>query len=151
MLHREHWGPPPQSWIDYAVKNRVETGGILTKMTGKFPEFENVAKAALLRQGFPVKTLTSWINTHQPTAGVGYEKGYPHAHKNNDGLVLIHYLLPGDVPAPLDVFEREGGPIEESIYPEPGLTLYMPDGVWHGARKNNGTTNRVCFVIMGHR
>lgn len=151
MLGREKWGPPPESWVRYATENAVDNGGILTKMTGKFPEFEDVAKAALRRQGFPVKNITSWINTHRPTKEVGYEKGYPHAHKNNDGLVLIHYLLAGDVPAPLDVLDGEDGPIVESIYPDPGLTLYMPDGVWHGARKNNGTTNRVCFVVMGHR
>ena len=149
MIVREHWGPPPEEWIRYAVEKREDTGGILTRMTGKFPSFEDRAREALKRQGFPVKALTSWINTHLPTTEVGYERGYPHTHKNNDGLVLIHYLLPGDKPAPLDVFE--GDEIVETIYPEPGLTLYMPDGVKHGARKNNGTTNRVCFVVMGHR
>jgi hypothetical protein len=150
MLYQEQWGPPPQSWIDYAVRSRVETGGILTKMTGKFPDFEDRAKEALRARGFPVRSITAWINTHQPTKEVGYEKGYPHTHKNNDGLVLIHYLQPGDVPAPLDVLD-ERGELVERIVPEPGLTVYMPDGVSHAAWKNNGTTNRVCFVVMGHR
>lgn len=149
-LAREHWGPPPQHWIDFAVDNRVETGGILSRMTGKFPEFEAAAREGLKRQGFPVKTVTMWINTHQPKKEVGYEKGYPHAHNNNDGLVLIHYLVPGDVPAPLDVLNDDGS-LAEQIFPEPGLTVYMPDHVKHGARINNGTTNRIAFIVMGHR
>lgn len=128
----------------------MNNGGILTKMTGKFPAFEDRAKEALRNVGFPVRNITAWINTHWPTREVGYESGYPHSHKNNDGLVLIHYLLAGDKPAPLDVFDGSGA-LEERIYPEPGLTLYMPDGVSHAAHRNNGTTPRVCFVVMGHR
>ena len=150
MIEREHWGPPPEHWIRFAVDNEVHNGGILSRMrVGQLPDFDERAREAFKAHGFPVHGMTEWINIHAPRAETGYEKHYPHTHCNNDGLALILYLQAGDKPAPLDVFD--GDEVVESIYPEPGLALYMPDGVKHGARINNGTTKRIAFVVMAHR
>ena len=60
--------------------------------------------------------------------------------------MLIHFIEPGDKPAPLVIFD--GDEIVQTVYPEAGLTAFVPDGVSHGAMRNNGTTNRIALMSL---
>lgn len=84
-----------------------------------------------------------------PTPGEGWDTGYPHVHADPTALTLIHYIDPGDKPTPLEIFEA--GNVTETIYPEESLTVFVPNGVWHGVRKNNGTRNRVAMIATAYR
>lgn len=143
----ENWGEPPQSWLDYARDNWTGKDR-LEKTTGRDPirmEFVARATQAFAEHGIPVKRIRTWINVEVPQKGEGWSDGYPHTHKNADGVMLIHYIEPGDKPSPLGVVTDEG---VTKIYPEAGLTAFMPDGISHGAFKNNGTTNRVALMAL---
>jgi hypothetical protein len=149
MIEVENWGEPPQEWVDFANRSPVrENESRLRVITGQLLSFESRVMQALTERGLSVRRIRTWINTQIPREGKGYDPGYPHVHNNGDATTVIHYILPGDVPAPLDVFD--GDEIIQTIYPEPGLTVYMPDGIKHGAHRNNGTTNRTCLMVMAH-
>lgn len=92
----------------------------------------------------PFSYVKTWVSVQLPEEGDGYASGYPHTHEPPHAWTLVHYLQPGDVPAPLDIFDA--GQIVETIYPEPGLTVMFRNDVLHGARKNKGTTARVQLI-----
>ena len=148
MVVTENWGIPPQSWIDYAKrtwtgKDRLEK---IYDDASERLEFVELAHRAFEGQGFQVKSMRTWINIEVPVEGGGLSDGYPHTHKNSDGLMLIHFIEPGDKPAPLVIFD--GGEIVQTVYPEAGLTAFVPDGVSHGAMRNNGTTDRIALMAL---
>lgn len=152
MLNKERWPFRPE-WLEY-VKRTWEGRGRVEQIvveTTESLEFKEAARAAFERQGVPVRHVKTYLSTQVPAEGDGYDALYPHIHYPLNATTLIHYLQPGDKPAPLDVLESESGPVVETIYPEPGLTVFMPHTTWHGARKNNGTTNRIQLIATALR
>ena len=140
-----------QEWLDY-VKRSWQAVGRVELVSDDSPErvaFRDQAHQAFTRQGIPVGFVKTYLSVQEPEEGQGYAAQYPHIHHPLDATTLIHYLQPGDKPAPLDVFED--GKVVETIYPEPGLTVFMPHTTWHGARKNNGTTNRIQLIATALR
>ena len=114
-----------------------------------------MATKAFQGKSIPARFVKTYISIQVPKDEApfafkdGYDDHYPHTHAPSDATTLIHYLQPGDKPAPLDVFED--GEVIETIYPEQGLTVFMPNNVWHGVRLNRGTTNRVQFIATALR
>lgn len=145
MLDREYWDFHPD-WLDY-VKRAWEGRGRVEMIQVDTPEsvaFRERAAAAFRGRGIPVRRMKTYLSVQVHEEGDGYAPMYPHIHYPTNGTALIHYLQPGDKPAPLDVFED--GEVVESIYPEPGLTVFMPNSTWHGARKNNGVEDRIQLI-----
>ena len=139
-----------QDWLNY-VKSSWQRIGRVELVNDDSKEriaFRERARLAFISQGIPVSFVKTYLSVQEPEEGEGYASQYPHIHYPLDATTLIHYLQPGDVPAPLDVFDgtEEPGDVVETIYPEPGLTVFMPHTTWHGARKNNGTTNRIQLI-----
>ena len=95
----------------------------------------------------PYKHIKVWLSIQEPNTGEGYEKGYPHVHFPLYANTLVHYLDPGDIPTPLHIFE--GDTVIEEIFPEPGLTVFMPNSLKHGVLINRGTKNRVQMIATG--
>lgn len=106
------------------------------------------ARASFTESGLAVVRLRTWVNVQMPCPGEGYDAGYPHIHANTAGTTMVHYLDPGDVPAPLDIFDGEE--VIETIYPEAGKTVYIPNGIKHGVRKNQGDLPRVAFIATAY-
>ena len=106
------------------------------------------AHQAFVEAGFPVVSIRTWVNVQVPQEGDGYAPGYPHIHSNERGLTLVHYIDPGDIPAPLDIMVDDA--VVETIYPEQNLTVFMPNGMMHGVRKNNGSRNRVAMIATAY-
>lgn len=148
VIRREYW--EPLGLLQY-VTDVWKGSGRVEKVNGDSPEllrFRARAHQAFVDAGFPVARIRTWVNVQIPREGDGYDPGYPHVHQNAQALTLIHYIDPGDKPAPLDVFE--GDAIVETIYPEENLTVFVPNGVVHGVRKNNGTRNRVAMIATAY-
>lgn len=145
----EYWNTPTKEWAAYVM--RVWRGdGRVEEVKGDAPEriaFEKRAREALENRGIKVKRMRTWVNVMVPKTTIGYDDGYPHEHANTDGMTLVHYLEPGDKPAPLDIFD--GDEITQ-IFPERGMTVFMPNGLRHGVHRNNGTTNRIAFLATGY-
>ena len=145
MIHKEHWTFRPE-WLDYVERTWFE-GGRVQQVKIDTPEsdaFKERAARAFTEQNIPFKHVKTYISIQIPKKGEGYDIGYPHIHYPLDATTLVHYLEPGDVPAPLDIFEEKE--VIETIYPERGLTVFMPNNLWHGVRLNNGTTNRIQLI-----
>lgn len=62
---------------------------------------------------------------------------------------MVLYIDPGDVPAPLEVLSDDLE-IEETIIPEAGKCVFIPNGVWHSVHKNRGTRPRVAMIVTGY-
>lgn len=148
LIHREYW--EPLDLLDYAL--RVWRGdGRVEHVTDDSPErlrFHARAWKSFEGRGFPVKRVRTWVNVMLPTPDLGWDVGYPHVHADSTALTLIHYIDPSDVASPLEVFE--GDEIVETIYPEANLTVFVPNGVRHGVRKNNGTRKRVAMIATAY-
>lgn len=150
MLHREYWGFNPD-WLEYVGRTWRGVGRV-ESVADDSPErlsFQAKARESFLGLGYPVKQVKTWISVQVPESGDGYADQYPHVHYPLDGLTLVHYLQPGDKPAPLDIFDD--GLVVETIYPEPGLTVFMPNHILHGARKNSGTESRIQMIATALR
>lgn len=150
MIYREHW-EFRQSWLDY-VKSSWKGNGRVELVNDDSPErieFRERAKSAFISIGFPARTVKTYLSVQKPESGDGYAEQYPHVHYPLDGLTLVHYMQPGDLPAPLDIFD--GDNVIETIIPEPGLTVFIPHNVLHGARKNNGTIDRIQLIATALR
>ena len=150
MINREEWGFR-QSWLDYVKSawrgiGRVElvTDGSLERL-----EFKEMARESFERLGFPIDYIKTYLSVQQPEKGHGYAEQYPHTHEPSNGLTLVHYLQPGDKPAPLDIFDNSE--VVETIYPTPGLTVFMPNDIMHGVRKNSGLENRIQLIATALR
>lgn len=149
MIRREYW--ESLDLLEYVT--RVWRGdGRVENVKDDSPElarFKERAHQAFVEAGFPVASIRTWVNVQIPREGEGYDPGYPHVHTNERGLTLVHYIDPGDVPAPLDIIENDA--IVETIYPEKDMSVFMPNGMVHGVRKNNGSRNRVAMIATAYR
>lgn len=104
------------------------------------------AHKAFVGVGFPVSRIRTWVNVQVPLAGDGYDPGYPHVHQDERALTLVHYIDPGDCPAPLDIL----GEVTETITPIANLTVFIPNGIWHAVHRNRGTRNRVAMIATAY-
>lgn len=145
MIHRERW-ELRHDWLAYV--QRIWKGlGRVELVSDDSPErlsFQARARRAFEERGIPARTVKTWVSVQTPEPGEGYAEQYPHTHSPSSGVTLVHYLQPGDVPAPLDIFD--GDRVMETIYPEEGLTVFMPNSVLHGVRKNQGMQNRIQLI-----
>ena len=146
----ENWEYRPD-WLAYIVGSHQGAGRVELIHNKDLirSEFEKCAKEAFIRNGFPARKVKTYLSIQTPEEGEGYAEQYPHIHYPLDGMTLVHYLQPGDQPAALDIFKKDQ--IVETIYPAKGLTVFLPHDVWHGVRKNNGTTDRIQFIATGLR
>jgi hypothetical protein len=149
---REYW-EFSQSWLDYVTDTWIPDYSRVQKdKTNSLiaTEFKERATKAFKDRGIPTRLVKMYISIQIPKESAvsavkdGYDDLYPHTHGQSDATTLIHYLQPGDKPAPLDIFD--GDDIVETIYPEKGLTVFVPNDVWHGVRLNKGTTNRIQMI-----
>lgn len=153
-IFREYW-EFNQSWLDYVNENWIPELGRVQKQNNRSPEptikdFIERATIAFKGRDIPTRVVKAYISIQIPKESAdfsiqdGYDDQYPHVHGQSNATTLIHYLQPGDKPAPLDIFEN--GEVIETIYPERGLTVFVPNDVWHGVRLNQGTTNRIQLI-----
>jgi hypothetical protein len=147
MVEIEKWGDPPQHWLDFAKANVRDGARVKVCPIDDLPDFKDRCLTGFEEHGWDVGEIIFYVNTMKPDTKTGFDDGYPHTHNNAGTLAIIHYIQPGDVPAPLEILEN--GEIVESIYPETGLSVYMPDDVMHGARRNNGTVDRIALIALG--
>ncbi len=155
MLVRAGALVPAQSWEPLGLLPYVERVwqgvGRVEKVSDDSPErkrFMDRAWQAFVEVGFPIKRIRTWVNVQVPLAGGGYDPGYPHVHADDKALTLVHYIDPGDRPAPLDILD--GDTVLETIVPQANLTVFIPNGVWHAVHKNNGTRNRVAMIATAY-
>lgn len=150
MIHKEEWGFNP-ALLDYVKKTWKGTGRVELVNDGSIERllFKQKAESSFRALGFPVRQVKTWVSIQKPESGDGYAEQYPHVHYPLDGLTLVHYLQAGDVPANLDIFE--GDEVVESVVPVPGLTVFMPNDLLHGARKNNGRIDRIQMIATALR
>lgn len=150
MIHKERW-EFRQDWLDYVL--RVWNGqGRVNQRKEDSPErlsFCKRAWQAFEEQGYPVKQVKTWVSVQMPAEGEGYCDEYPHIHHPLDGLTLVHYLDPGDKPAPLHIIED--GAVTEEVFPERGLTVFMPNDLMHGVLYNTGTKPRIQMIATALR
>lgn len=148
-IHKEYWEFKPE-WVDYVKRKWKGLGRVeQVKDDPEIYPFRDRARQAFEAQGITVNQIKTWVNCQVPKSGEGYDDGYPHIHYPLNGTTLVHYLYPGNKPAPLDIFiDNE---VVETVYPEPGLTVFMPNDLCHGVRKNNGTDNRLCMIATALR
>jgi hypothetical protein len=152
MLDREYWDFRPE-WLDYVRRTWEGRGRVeqIKVQTEESLAFRERARKAFDSRGIKFKTVKTYLSTQVPVEGDGYDVDYPHIHYPLYATSLIHYLQPGDVPAPLDILTAKDGEVIETIYPESGLTVFMPHKTWHGARKNHGTENRIQLIATALR
>ena len=152
MLDKEYWDYHPE-WLEY-VKRTWEGRGRVEQIKVQTEEslaFRDRAKRAFKERRVIFSHVKTYLSTQVPEKGEGYAELYPHIHYPLTATTLIHYLQPGDIPAPLDVLESETGAVIETIFPEKGLTVFMPHTTWHGARKNHGIENRIQLIATALR
>jgi hypothetical protein len=151
-ISKEYW-EFNQSWLDYVKENWILDYSRVQRDKTNSPiitEFIERATSAFQDRGIPTNFVKAYISIQEPKESAllavkdGYDDLYPHVHGQSNATTLIHYLQPGDKPAPLDIFED--GEVIETIYPEKGLTVFVPNDVWHGVRLNKGTTNRIQMI-----
>ena len=150
MIHKEHWAFNPD-WLAY-VKQSWKGNGRVEEIHHHSPvslQFKERAERAFSEYGLTFSRVKTYISIQVPKDGTGYDDGYPHIHYPLDAITLVHYLQPGDVPAPLHIFDGET--VIEEVYPEPGLTVFMPNDLKHGVLKNNGTINRIQLIATALR
>lgn len=136
--------------LDYVLRVWKGTGRVERQDDDSPERARFIARAwqAFEEAGYPIARLRTWVNLQIPREGPGYDPGYPHVHQDERALTLVHYIDPGDAPAPLDILEGEQ--VVETVYPEANLTVFIPNGVWHAVRKNNGTRNRVAMIATAY-
>lgn len=150
-IHKEVWDCHP-GWLDYVRQTWKPGLGRVQQQKDESPErlaFLNAARRSFEGLLFPVKQVKTWVSVQQPSQGEGYCDEYPHVHYPLDGLTLVHYLDPGDQPAPLHILD--GDNVIEEIVPYVGLTVFMPNDVLHGVLHNLGTTDRVQMIATALR
>lgn len=111
--------------------------------------FLDLAAQAFRAQGVPVARIRTWFNVQIPDHSPGlYDVGYPHVHADTEAVTLVYYLDPGDDAAPLDVLEGEE--VVETIAPEAGKIVFIPNGVWHAVHKNRGERDRIALIATAY-
>ncbi len=135
-----------------AYVERVWKGaGRVEQVSDDTPErarFMDRAWRSFADQGFPIIRIRTWVNVQIPRDEPGYDPGYPHVHQHEQALTLVHYIDPGDKPAPLDILD--GDTVLETIVPEANMTVFIPNGIWHAVHKNNGTRKRVAMIATAY-
>ena len=111
--------------------------------------FKERATQAFIDNNIPVKKVKTWVSIQVPKEGEGYDIGYPHIHYPLNATTLVHYLQPGDNPAPLHIIVDDE--VVEEVLPEQGLTVFMPNNLMHGVLKNNGTQDRIQLIATALR
>lgn len=110
----------------------------------------SVARQELEKSGVQAGRVRTWLNLQPPDPGDGYSKGYPHVHQNPAGTTLVLYL--SENPSPLDILS--GGPdtgtVLETLAPQAGDVIEIPNGIWHGAHRNQGPDDRVAMIVTGY-
>lgn len=140
---KEYWPFHPE-WLEYVKRNWNGSGRVQKDYSDGLIEFRERARMAFEGKRIPVKHVKSFISLQIPKKGEGYDDNYPHVHYPLTATTLIHYLQPGDKPAPLDIFHEDE--VVETIYPEQGLTVFVPNHVKHGVRINQGTIPRIQLI-----
>ena len=149
MIDKETW-EFNQDWLDFVNASWLpDTGRVqqIKEHNELTTAFMEKARESFKSKGLNHRIIKVWISIQEPNEGDGYEEGYPHIHYPLNGNTLVHYLDPGDKPAPLHILVD--GEVVEEVYPESGLTVFMPNDLWHGVLKNNGTKNRVQMIATG--
>jgi len=149
-VHKEMWEFRPE-WLEY-VKLTWNGKGRVNQRKEDSPQrlsFHNKAWESFEALGFPVKQVKTWVAIQMPSRGEGYCDEYPHVHYPLDGLTLVHYLEPGDKPAPLHIIED--GKVVEEIFPQRGLTVFMPNDLMHGVLHNYGEEPRIQMIATALR
>lgn len=150
MIHKEYWEFRPD-WLQYTL--RVWNGkGRVNQRKEDSPErlsFCKRAEKAFRDYGFPVKRVKTWVSIQNPSEGEGYCDEYPHVHHPLNGLTLVHYLDPGDEPAPLHIIVDDE--VVEEVVPEQGLTVFMPNNLEHGVLHNKGEKPRIQMIATALR
>lgn len=146
MIHKEDWGFRSE-WREY-VLDRWEPGlgRVQQQKDSQLDAFVEKSHESFSALGFPVKQIKMWVSIQVAAEGDGYDEHYPHVHYPLDGMTLVHYL--GGEPAPLDIFQE--GEVVETIIPRPGLTVFMPNHIEHGARKHHGS-DRIQLIATALR
>ena len=112
-IHREFW-EFNQSWLNYVNDTWIPDYSRVQKDKTNSPiitEFIERATKAFQGRGITTRLVKAYISIQEPKDSAafaiqdGYDDHYPHVHGQSDQTTLIHYLQPGDKPAPLDVFE----------------------------------------------
>lgn len=144
-VFKEYW-PFKESWLNYVKQEWHDTGRVqlVNDPTLERLEFHDTAWEAFNRRGIDFNYVKTYLSVQIPKTGEGYDDQFPHVHYPLYATTLIHYLQPGDKPAPLDILE--GDEVLETIYPEPGLTVFVPNNVLHGVRINQGTIPRIQLI-----
>lgn len=145
MIDREEWGFRPH-WLDWVNEVWAGRGRVEQQHAGhpSQAEFRDRAEQAFNDRRFPFFHVKTWVSVQVPENGEGYAPGYPHIHKPDHGLTLVHYLQTGDTPAPLDIFDGED--VIETVTPTPGLAVFMPNTLKHGVRKHHGPKPRIQLI-----
>lgn len=114
---------------EWVLANWVPDIGRVQEVKDDGPQRRLVAKLAnkVLRDG----RVRVWFNHQEPDPGDGYSFGYPHVHQDDTAVTLVLYL--SENPSPLDVF----GDDTETIYPNIGDIVVIPNGVWHAVHRTN--------------
>jgi len=150
MIHKEQWGFNPE-WLDYVKRTWVDGGRVqmIQEESKEANAFKERATQAFIDNNIPVKKVKTWVSIQVPKEGEGYDIGYPHIHYPLNATTLVHYLQPGDNPAPLHIIVDDE--VVEEVYPEQGLTVFMPNNLMHGVLKNNGTQDRIQLIATALR
>lgn len=150
MIHKEQWGFNPE-WLEYVKRTWIDGGRVqmIQDETDESLAFKERSKKAFIDNNIPVKKVKTWVSIQVPKQGEGYDVNYPHIHYPLDATTLVHYLQPGDNPAPLHIIIDDE--IVEEVYPEQGLTVFMPNNLMHGVLKNNGTQDRIQLIATALR
>jgi hypothetical protein len=154
MIHKEYWGFNPD-WLDYVKRSWIpdlQGDGRVQQIkydSKESQEFKERAAVAFSNYGLTFRTVKTYLSIQIPKQGAGYDDGYPHIHYPLNATTLVHYLQPGDVPAPLHIFDDEK--VIEEFYPEKGWTVFMANDLKHGVLKNNGTIDRIQLIATALR
>lgn len=148
--YAERWAAPLFKWKELAVKEWNPAKHRLQNMTHTElrRQFIRYAESRLKHWNLPHKRIRAWVNIMPPTDREGWEETYPHAHDDGGSMSVILYLQADKDHPPLDIFD--GDELVHTIRPEPGMAVYMPDGVMHGVRENNGKRARIALVARGY-
>lgn len=142
---KEYWQFDP-SWLEYVKSTWAGVGRVELVHDDSAERLAFLAKSAesFDKHGIKYSQIKTYLSVQQPSIGDGYDEGFPHIHHPLSGTSLIHYLQPGDKPAPLHIFDE--CEVVEEIYPEKGLSVLVPHHIYHGVLRNQGTIDRIQLI-----
>lgn len=106
--------------------------------------FVQLARDAFTDKGIATTRIRTWFNLQPPDPGEGYSQGYPHVHQDTTATTLVLYL--SDNPSPLDILGDE----TQTIRPNKGDIVFIPNGVWHGVHRNQGPDDRIALIATAY-